>query len=62
MLAQHICKPPADWATGPLNVLAPMTLIAAGMTFAWPHARTKASLIVVAALYGQVRAVPDRIL
>ncbi|KAJ6581826.1 major facilitator superfamily domain-containing protein [Mycena capillaripes] len=39
---------------GPLNVLAPMTLIAAGMTFAWPHARSEASLIVIAALYGVV--------
>ncbi|KAJ7066477.1 major facilitator superfamily domain-containing protein [Mycena amicta] len=37
---------------GPLNVLAPMTLIAAGMTFAWPFARSQSSLIVVAALYG----------
>ncbi|KAJ6559229.1 major facilitator superfamily domain-containing protein [Mycena vulgaris] len=39
---------------GPLNVLAPMTLIAAGMTFAWPHARTEPSLIAIAALYGVV--------
>ncbi|KAJ7931716.1 major facilitator superfamily domain-containing protein [Mycena leptocephala] len=39
---------------GPLNVLVPMTLVAAGMTFAWPHARTQASLIVIAALYGVV--------
>ncbi|KAJ7931741.1 hypothetical protein B0H13DRAFT_832267 [Mycena leptocephala] len=33
----------------PLNVLVPMTLIAAGMTFAWPHARTQTSPIVIAA-------------
>ncbi|KAJ6565981.1 MFS general substrate transporter [Mycena sp. CBHHK59/15] len=39
---------------GPLNILAPMTLIAAGMTFAWPHAHTKASLIAIAVLYGIV--------
>ncbi|KAJ7671825.1 major facilitator superfamily domain-containing protein [Mycena rosella] len=39
---------------GPLNILAPMTLIAAGMTFAWPHARTEASLIVIAVFYGIV--------
>ncbi|KAJ7809073.1 major facilitator superfamily domain-containing protein [Mycena olivaceomarginata] len=37
----------------PLNVLVPMTLIAAGMTFAWPYARSQASLIVIAVLYGQ---------
>jgi hypothetical protein len=45
---------------GPLNVLVPMTLVAAGMTFAWPHARTQASLIVIAALYGQVPFLPSR--
>ncbi|KAK7025062.1 MFS domain-containing protein [Favolaschia claudopus] len=39
---------------GALNVLIPMTLIAAGMTFAWPFAHTKASIIVVAAVYGVV--------
>ncbi|KAF7309935.1 MFS domain-containing protein [Mycena indigotica] len=39
---------------GPLNVLTPMTLIAAGMTFAWPHARSQTSLIIVAVLYGIV--------
>ncbi|KAJ7509882.1 major facilitator superfamily domain-containing protein [Mycena galericulata] len=39
---------------GPLNVLIPMTLIAAGMTFAWPYARTEPALIAIAALYGVV--------
>ncbi|KAJ7252471.1 major facilitator superfamily domain-containing protein [Mycena rebaudengoi] len=39
---------------GPLNVLAPMTLIAAGMTYAWPHARTKAALVAIAVFYGIV--------
>ncbi|KAJ7491908.1 major facilitator superfamily domain-containing protein [Mycena latifolia] len=39
---------------GPLNVLTPMTLVAAGMTFAWPHARSQSSLIAIAALYGVV--------
>ncbi|KAJ7224086.1 major facilitator superfamily domain-containing protein [Mycena pura] len=42
---------------GPLNVLIPMTLISAGMTFAWPHARTQSPLIVIAALYGLVSGV-----
>ncbi|KAJ7087713.1 major facilitator superfamily domain-containing protein [Mycena crocata] len=42
---------------GPLNVLIPMTLVAAGMTFAWPYAHTQASLIVIAALYGVVSGV-----
>ncbi|KAJ7504172.1 major facilitator superfamily domain-containing protein [Mycena galericulata] len=39
---------------GPLNVLIPMTFIAAGMTFAWPYARTESALIAIAALYGVV--------
>nr|GAT51720.1 predicted protein [Mycena chlorophos] len=39
---------------GALNVLAPMTLIAAGMTFAWPFAHTQNSLIVVSVFYGIV--------
>ncbi|KAJ7781866.1 major facilitator superfamily domain-containing protein [Mycena maculata] len=39
---------------GPLNVLVPMTLVAAGMTFAWPHARTESTLIAIAVLYGIV--------
>ncbi|KAJ7117707.1 MFS general substrate transporter [Mycena epipterygia] len=39
---------------GPLNILIPMTLFAAGLTFAWPHAHTEASLVVIAVLYGVV--------
>jgi hypothetical protein len=39
--------------SGPLNVL-PTTLITAGMTLACPQARMQASLIVIAAMYGQV--------
>ncbi|KAJ7117706.1 MFS general substrate transporter [Mycena epipterygia] len=39
---------------GPLNVLIPMTVIASGMTFAWPHARTQGSLVAIAAIYGLV--------
>ncbi|KAJ7696439.1 MFS general substrate transporter [Mycena rosella] len=42
---------------GPLNCLAPMTLIAAGMTFAWPYARSQGALIAVAVLYGMVSGV-----
>jgi MCP family monocarboxylic acid transporter-like MFS transporter 10 len=37
---------------GPLNTLIPSTLIAGIVTFAWPHARTTGSLIVVACIYG----------
>ena len=37
---------------GAVNVIAPMTIIAAVMTYAWPFARTKASLIAIAVLYG----------
>ncbi|KAF7370383.1 MFS domain-containing protein [Mycena sanguinolenta] len=41
-------------AGGPLNVMIPMTLVAAGMTFAWPHAQTQTSLVVVAAVVSGV--------
>lgn len=37
---------------GPVNVMVPMTLASAIMTFGWPYAHTKGSLIVVAILYG----------
>lgn len=37
---------------GPMNVMMPMTASAAAITFAWPFARSEASLIVVAILYG----------
>ncbi|KAF7304312.1 MFS domain-containing protein [Mycena chlorophos] len=39
---------------GPLNVLVPMTLVAAVMTFAWPFAQIKGALTAVAVLYGIV--------
>ncbi|KAJ7186131.1 major facilitator superfamily domain-containing protein [Mycena filopes] len=37
---------------GPLNILVPMVLLTAVMSFAWPHAHTEGSLIAIAALYG----------
>ncbi|KAF9001736.1 major facilitator superfamily domain-containing protein [Cyathus striatus] len=37
---------------GPVNVIMPMTLATSIMTFAWPYALTKESLIVVAIIYG----------
>lgn len=37
---------------GPLNVMIPFTFVSAIMTCAWPFARTKVVLIVVAVLYG----------
>ncbi|KAM5543470.1 hypothetical protein V8D89_002721 [Ganoderma adspersum] len=37
---------------GPTNVLIPGTLAAAAMTYAWPFATTKGSLVTVAVLYG----------
>ncbi|KAF8921208.1 MFS general substrate transporter [Mucidula mucida] len=37
---------------GPLNLMIPMTTCAALLTYAWPFAHTKASLVVVAVLYG----------
>lgn len=38
--------------TGPINFIAPTTLLAAALSFAWPFAKTESSLIVVAVLYG----------
>ncbi|KAG7086043.1 hypothetical protein E1B28_003564 [Marasmius oreades] len=37
---------------GPINFMAPTTLAAGILTFAWPFAKSKASLIVVAIIYG----------
>ena len=37
---------------GALNVSAPLTLMCAIMTYAWPFATTKGSLIVIAVIYG----------
>ncbi|KAL0946436.1 hypothetical protein HGRIS_012659 [Hohenbuehelia grisea] len=37
---------------GPINVLAPMTSIAAILTYAWPFATSKGALIIVAIIYG----------
>ncbi|KIM36461.1 hypothetical protein M413DRAFT_78188 [Hebeloma cylindrosporum] len=37
---------------GPVNVIVPMSCMAAIMTFAWPYAVSKGSLIAVAILYG----------
>lgn len=37
---------------GAVNYMAPMTVIAAALTYAWPFARSLPSLVVVAILYG----------
>jgi len=37
---------------GPINTLIPLTLVAAGTTFAWPYCTTKAALIPLAIIYG----------
>ncbi|KAJ4466245.1 major facilitator superfamily domain-containing protein [Lentinula aciculospora] len=37
---------------GALNFIAPTTLFAGMLSYAWPFARTKASLLVIAVLYG----------
>jgi len=37
-------------------VIVPATWIAAALTFAWPHAQTKGSLVVIAILYGASNA------
>lgn len=37
---------------GPINVITPMTIGVAMMTFAWPYAQTKSSLIAVSVIYG----------
>jgi MFS transporter, MCT family, solute carrier family 16 (monocarboxylic acid transporters), member 10 len=38
--------------TGPVNTIAPFTLLAAVLTYAWPFARSEGSLIAVAVIYG----------
>ncbi|KAK0490502.1 major facilitator superfamily domain-containing protein [Armillaria novae-zelandiae] len=42
----------SDSLPDPLNVLGPMTIIVGAVTYAWPFARTLASMIVVAIIYG----------
>ncbi|KAJ3912664.1 major facilitator superfamily domain-containing protein [Lentinula edodes] len=37
---------------GGINFMAPMTLVAAALTYAWPFATTKADFVVVAIIYG----------
>ena len=37
---------------GAINVSVPLTLVCAVMTYIWPFATTKASLITIAAVYG----------
>ena len=37
-----------------MNVMIPFTALAGIMTYAWPFAKTEASLIVVTVLYGFV--------
>ncbi|KAG2019623.1 monocarboxylate permease [Coprinopsis cinerea AmutBmut pab1-1] len=37
---------------GAVNVIVPMTWIAAALTFAWPYAKTKGALVALAILYG----------
>ena len=59
-LADRVGKPPCTLGLsshlfrliGPTNVLIPGTLAAAAMTYAWPFATTKGSLVTVAVLYG----------
>lgn len=40
---------------GPMNVMIPFTAAAGIVTYAWPFAQTKASLIAVTVIYGYVR-------
>lgn len=42
------------FVAGPMNVMIPFTAATAIITYAWPFARTEASLIVVTILYGCV--------
>ncbi|KAJ7580755.1 major facilitator superfamily domain-containing protein [Mycena floridula] len=37
---------------GAINFIAPMTIVAAVLTYAWPFAKSEASFIVIAILYG----------
>jgi len=42
---------------GALNVLAPATLVAAVLTYAWPFAKTEGDYIVIAVIYGMASGV-----
>lgn len=41
---------------GALTVVAPLTLVAGALTFAWPFVTTKGGLIGIALIYGYVDA------
>lgn len=47
--------------SGAVNVMIPSTLIAAILTFAWPFATTKGSLVAVAIIYGFVPSISLRL-
>ena len=38
--------------SGSLNTLIPASLVAAAVTFAWPHATTSWDFIIIAIIYG----------
>lgn len=48
----RICAGAAADRVGAINVMAPCTLLAGVMTFIWPHATSRGSLIAVAIVYG----------
>jgi len=43
---------PPHFFSGPMNVMIPLTAAAGILTYVWPFARTKASLISVTVIYG----------
>lgn len=49
LIASH---PSYDRHSGAVNIIVPMTWIAAILTFAWPYAQSQSSLIAIAVLYG----------
>ncbi|KAK1221521.1 hypothetical protein PQX77_015640 [Marasmius sp. AFHP31] len=44
---------------GPVNWIAPTTVAAAILTYAWPFAQTQSSLIVIAVIYGMMNGFPN---
>lgn len=45
---------------GPINVMVPFTAAAGILTYAWPFAQSKGSLISVTLLYGCVHSISSR--
>ncbi|KAI0080541.1 MFS general substrate transporter [Panus rudis PR-1116 ss-1] len=53
----RLCGGLAADRLGPINVIAPATLVAAILTYAWPFAESKGAFIAIAIIYGMASGV-----